>query len=124
MTLENFRVLNLAPFPFFAVLITSEEEWNNLAPELQATHDHWLNECTACVRDCGHFSVVSINPTGKLTSLVDTLAHEATHVFQHMCQHISEYDPSKEMEAYYIGHITSWLFQQTFDEFMENAEDE
>lgn len=38
-------------------------------------------------------------------NITSILAHEATHVFQHLCDKIGEYKPSDEFEAYFIQNI-------------------
>ena len=43
------------------------------------------------------------------------LAHEATHIWQFVCDYIGEKEPSREFEAYMIQHITTELISEFFN---------
>lgn len=117
---EEFRILALSPFQHHVVLISSEAEWAKIAPGLECTSEDWLAGGAACVRDRQSSSIVCLNPVGELHDYVEYICHESTHVFQNMCGQACEPNPSVEFEAYYIGHIAGWLFEQTINEYMEN----
>lgn len=40
------------------------------------------------------------------------LAHEAVHVAQHYFEHLGEDDPSRELAAYVIQHVTHYLIER------------
>jgi hypothetical protein len=48
----------------------------------------------------------------KTTDIVDTLVHEAVHIWQHTVDFIGEENPGDEMEAYTIAFITSSLLKE------------
>ena len=54
-----------------------------------------------CVREGNH----------ERYPLAGLLAHEATHVWQEICECINEDEPSREFEAYSVQHIAQELMQ-------------
>lgn len=75
-----------------------------------------LSNCTYFVNDGlkgGAACIVTIGDRKKWTGLgiVSLLAHEATHVFQHIREHIGENKPSSEFEAYTIQFIVEELIE-------------
>ena len=115
-------VLSLPMFNYAVVLITNEEGWKDIAPSLSRVDQHWLADSCACVWANGATSVVCLDPTDpqELHTYAGTVAHEATHVFQNMCEYISDDKPSDEFEAYLIGYITGWLLEHTLPLYLEN----
>ena len=58
--------------------------------------------------------------TAKIAGLI---AHESTHVWQHICELIGEGKSSEEMEAYHIQYITETVMEWHAD-YMENQQQE
>lgn len=59
----------------------------------------------------GGASIVTIanNKKRSGTMVVELLAHESVHVFDHLCAHIGEKAPSKEFNAYAMQYILGEL---------------
>ena len=57
--------------------------------------------------------LVSLNNDDKqpLLNIIGLIAHEAVHVFDFICEHINEDEPSKEFKAYSIQMITMELLE-------------
>jgi hypothetical protein len=68
----------------------------------------------ACVRTLTNGAAVLCMDTAQVESpadLINTLAHEATHIWQQMKEVIGEECPGIETEAYHIGHITQKSYE-------------
>ncbi len=110
--------LNRGWYPFYYGFCPSEKAWNeemkHLAPKAVAPeYPTSGGRCTSFRKD-GKL-VILVTAFEKLDTMpidrvVDTMAHEATHVFQEMKEHLGEDKPSAEFEAYSMGAITSELF--------------
>lgn len=57
--------------------------------------------------------LVTVNENDKfnLLTTIGLMAHEAVHVFDLICEHINEDEPSKEFKAYSIQAITMELLE-------------
>lgn len=105
--------------PCFYGLCTSEEAFEiHLAEAGAKSTDKWVSESahatTHFLKDKNDSTriVVCVPPEAlelDTAVLVGLLTHEATHVFQHICEYIGEDSPSDEFEAYSIETITREL---------------
>ena len=106
--------------PVFYAVCTSEKQFSREMkrlnvkeppPFLKSTHAHATGH---------HFefedrktSIVCMGSTKgrKLVEIVGLLAHEATHLWQAIRDHIGEHSPSIEFEAYSVQCITQQLIE-------------
>lgn len=112
---KDWSEISLVPFPFSAVVIHDEEQYDAFCDAKGFKDRSWIddnNQGDVC--RYGSLAVVRFEDLSKLEQVdrVGIYAHEATHVFQGMCQYVSESEPSDEFQAYYIQRITTWLFKE------------
>jgi hypothetical protein len=71
------------------------------------------------VNPCGSIRCYLCFP--KITELshafdqIEAIAHEATHAWQSIRDHINERTPAHEQEAYMVGWITAWALKQVYE---------
>ena len=115
------RYFNTGPLPFFFAMATSESEFIRGCKRLglkeipefigkdACMHSFTNNEsgglvCVVCI-DSEEAKKRSHSQVAAL------LAHEATHVWQAICENMGEDSPGKEIEAYAI----QWMTQSLID---------
>lgn len=106
------------------VLATTIEEAREVAIKYNAPVSDPSENCYGCVRDISFddgkdfFSLVYINIEKHdcLTELIDTIAHEATHVVQNFFEQWRETTVGRETMAYMVGNVTSKIFHLLKDE--------
>lgn len=109
------------------VLATTIEEAREVAIKYNAPVSDPSENCYGCVRDISFddgndfFSLVYINiqKNGCLAELIDTVAHEATHVVQHFFDQWHETTVGRETMAYMVGNVTGKIFNLLQEEIME-----
>lgn len=126
MKVADLPTMHCVPFPFFVTVIASEDEWDEVKAELEATHENWTATGTACVRQFSQRSVVCIPHTpedGEVDNSFRCLAvHEAVHCFQNLCETIGENNPSTEFEAYYVQSISNFILDALDEKRLESDE--
>jgi len=102
-------VLWRSPVPYG--LCVSEADYKALDPEGFFLSPQNAAETKQVTLQGTQHIVVCIRPTDARTD-IDTLVHEAVHVFQHICEYVGEEIPGEEQEAYGIEAIFSNLYTQ------------
>jgi hypothetical protein len=105
--------------PFHFCLLTDEKSFKKTIKKIDDDYGYpWLIDgATACVHyvDNGDIAVciVTIDPWANQTQsyMHAVLAHEATHIWQHIRRSIGERFPSDEFEAYCIQSLTMRLIE-------------
>lgn len=105
----------------FMTLCLSEKAYLAAAKHCKVEHaDAWIPDkhTVACVHTLQSGSklmcVVCLNPPADYDAIdiACALVHEATHVFQRLCDSIGESSPSREFEAYSIERISERLMRE------------
>lgn len=113
--MDDFAELQLTPFPFSVVVLHTEEMLEKFCDAKNFKDRRWVDDGShAEVMNYGNIAAVRFNGLEALdvSKRVSVISHEATHVFQALCAFIEEQNPSAEFEAYFVGHITSYLFDE------------
>ena len=109
------------------ILCGSEAEYLNVMKYLKCKYfEHWLSDgsngkthtleshgkitCVVCI----DFKNAAKEP---LPNICGILIHEATHIWQELCESIGEKNPSSEFECYSIQSIS----QRLITDFMEHG---
>jgi hypothetical protein len=106
-------------FPLHYAYCPDERTWNDEMRALKIEGEVYPTthgRTTTFVRSSGDMiAIVTISPEARakgeknLAGLVALMAHEAMHVFQHLCEDIGERSPSIEFEAYMLQDILADL---------------
>lgn len=84
-------------------------------------------DSSGCVRIChGGSSIMCVDLTQvrSTAELINTLAHESTHIWQAICEYIGEEAPGDETSAYHIGHITQKAYEWYEDHMKKTKKEE
>jgi len=105
--------------PYCIGLCTSEASYKKELKRLGVNYDgEWIREgkdgnvTEMTCRSTGTSLVivsVRVDKKTKPLEVYGLLVHEAVHVWQKICDNISEDEPSREFEAYSIQHIAQCL---------------
>lgn len=97
----------------------SDIEWQKVKVSLNCGDSLWItgNGRGANIRPLDFAVVLSINYTRDPEEVDDFgiwgfSVHEATHIFQHLCETIGEVKPSSEFEAYSIQYIATAIIKE------------
>ena len=107
------RLLKFDVLPFRVVLCLSEEEWLSVCEALNIKDRTWIEDSEhARVVNFSNWCVIQM---GGDQAQAHVCVHESVHVFQALCQYLSEDSPSAEFQAYYIGYISEWVIRQALE---------
>jgi len=112
---------NIVPCPVIYNLETCEKRFDKLVKSIG--HDPreygFTHKGDACTHIFGSekndtLAIVTIRPDRdqKIETVFAMIAHEAVHVWQHICEELNEESPSSEFEAYSIQAICANLFSE------------
>lgn len=109
------------------VLATTIEEVRDVCMQYCRHIEDPPEEAYGFVRDLtynmgkDYFSLVyiGIKNIDSFEELIDTIAHEATHVAQHFFEQRNERNVGNETMAYMVGNVTSKIFVLLQEEIME-----
>lgn len=119
------KFMPMGPYPVEVALCLTDADWRKslekhtfvcakpkAMPKSEACVTEFVNE------DRCRLLVVTFQPRLKLRDVwarASIVAHEATHIWQYICQHIGEPSPGDEIEACSIQWIAHWLFDRLDD---------
>ena len=114
--------MNMGPYPVEVALCLTDTDWRHSLgkQEFVSFVPKTMPKAEACVTrfvtdaDC-HLLVVTFRREFKRRDVWERaalVAHEATHVWQYICEHIGEPNPGDEVEACSIQWIAHWMFDQ------------
>lgn len=115
------RYFNTGPLPFFFGMATSEKEFDRGCKRLGVGKIDFSEKdaCTHSFQNTktgGLTCIVCIDGKGvkkhSRSQVAALLAHEATHVWQLVCEHMVEPSPGKEIEAYSIQWMTQLMIER------------
>lgn len=89
-------------------------------------HEFLPDNCCACVDSRYHKSsimCVDLACAKSTGDLINSLAHESTHIWQAICKSIGEETPGDETAAYHIGHITQKAYEW-YEDYMKKTKKE
>lgn len=109
------------------ILCESEEQYLQIMKHLNCKYfNRWISPnqnatMHSLIRDDKITCIVCIDfklcATKTLPEVCGLLVHEATHIWQELCESIGEHSPSKEFQAYSIQCIA----QRLISDFMERG---
>jgi len=84
------------------------------------------DNCCACVCKYHKSAImcVDVDRVKSTGDLINSLAHESTHVWQMICEDIGEEYPGDETAAYHIGHITQKAYEWYEDHMKKTKKEE
>lgn len=108
------------------ILATTIEEVRDICMQYCRHIEDPPDEAYGFVRDMtynkgkDYFSLVyiGIKKIDSFEELIDTIAHEATHVAQHFFEQRNETNVGNETMAYMVGNVTSKIFHLLKDEII------
>lgn len=83
--------------------------------------------CSGCVHiwhNGNSIMCIDLDEIKSTGDLINTLAHESTHIWQAICEDIGEEYPGDETSAYHIGHITQKAYEWYEDHMKKTQKEE
>jgi hypothetical protein len=117
------KYYNRSPFPVYVALCTDQKSFNKELKKLK-----WKEPCLLVDDNCKAimhtFTLSNKSPIyiigfdlkrakkekWQLSKILATLIHEIIHVWQFTMEYAEEKNPGKEVEAYWVGHLSEEIF--------------
>ena len=120
MTVARWLERGLVRSPFYLSLCTTERQFHRQLRHVGVERADWPEFITSPHANAtAHFfhpkgkpiAIVCLHPAPERDQLevVGLIVHEAVHVWQEVIEHIGEYRPSHEFEAYSVQSLTQVL---------------
>lgn len=114
------KIMNTGPYPVTVGLCLAASDWRRAVQKLGAPKERYPSSdgCVTSFRQTRTGAItmiVTFRPGMKdrtLCERVGIVAHEATHVWQNIMEHINEKRPGAETEACSVQWIVQWLCEQ------------
>lgn len=119
------------PYPVEVLFCPSEKSWSRFARKLGLRKEDFIPEegysAFTCAFTAGDsYIFVRVHPSlpyAPLSHVFGLFAHEASHVFDYLCEFIGEDKPSPEFKAYTTEYVCREMLR-AYDKYIHNGKPE